>query len=49
MGMNFQTDTGKRVAVKTEDIQALSFIDQDVFLMYTAGDCDVFLPYVDIR
>jgi hypothetical protein len=38
------TDATTDVPVGT--VQALTFMDDgDVFLMYTAGDCDVFLPY----
>jgi hypothetical protein len=44
--MNFTTESGKLVTIAPADIQALRFIDDgDVFVMYTAGDCDVFLPF----
>ena len=43
--MNFTTESGRLVLIPVDDIQALSFIDQDVFVMYTAGDCDVFLSF----
>lgn len=40
------SDTDATTDIPAGIVQALTFMDDgDVFLMYTAGDCDVFLPY----
>lgn len=45
----FQTLDGKSYPVACEQIASLSFMnDGDVFIYYTAGDCDVMAPYVDL-
>jgi hypothetical protein len=46
--MRFQHESGSKVTLDTEEVQAVRFIDQDVLVVYTAGDCDVFLPYVSL-
>jgi hypothetical protein len=47
--MRFQHETGSIHTVDAAEIQGLRFIDSDVFVVYTAGDCDVFLPYVELK
>jgi uncharacterized protein (AIM24 family) len=45
----FQTEDDCEYTVKTQGIARMSFMDDgSIFMYYTAGDCDVFLPYVEI-
>jgi hypothetical protein len=48
MNLVFETHDGERYDVALSEIQSLTFMGADVFVLYTAGDCDVLAPYVTL-
>lgn len=46
--MRFQHEDSGINTINPDEIQATRYIDEDIIVLYVAGDCDVFLPYVEL-